>query len=389
MSQIGSSSTYTYTHTFDGSELCATCGYKFVNGNEVDNSIMENVYRNITVPDSDTTLDVVCYCSSCDSPSESACVSPVSTNVTLSVIDKSKYLGSISFKSDFDVFTVHEGIEADVDTAIVWAYTYENVSAGIYEWHTVNTEGVPQTSTLFFAVDDNGNITGDTTYIVDAFPVTFTITNNDDYYDNLYIHLYKPNRGDILCESNSNNVCGQIIYLEPGTIEWKPYGLNSNSNAMEDITSLSGNSSSIDFELNSDGLYDEAYTQYEISELGNYVTNQIYFQVDMTEWLDEPGYNGMPIFSVIRNDSLKLRWNTNLMNTTIMEKSENSNIYSALIAIDGWSGASYEYKYYLQHSVTSQTILEAGYGTMLENMDWGWEDSPRRGGGKYRATVCI
>jgi len=46
----------------------------------------------------------------------------------------------------------------------------------------------------------------------------------------------------------------------------------------------------------------------------------------------------------------------------------------------------YSYKFYIKHTTDSIEILEAYYGPMDE-LDWGWEDSPIYGGGNRLFTL--
>ena len=48
-------------------------------------------------------------------------------------------------------------------------------------------------------------------------------------------------------------------------------------------------------------------TSFTIPYLGDEITKTVIFSVDMTEWLDEEGATGMPIFSVARGDQMQVR----------------------------------------------------------------------------------
>lgn len=114
------------------------------------------------------------------------------------------------------------------------------------------------------------------------------------------------------------------------------------------------------------------------------VTKVVVFSVDMTEWLDEAGATGMPIFSVSRGDQMQVRggfngWNCDPPEDCGMSRMPGTNIFSLAKSLTYQSDHKNEYKFYLQHDSTSLALFEAEYGSMYGDM--GWEDSPQFGGG--------
>jgi hypothetical protein len=114
------------------------------------------------------------------------------------------------------------------------------------------------------------------------------------------------------------------------------------------------------------------------------VTKVVIFSVDMTEWLDEDGATGMPIFSVSRGDQMQVRggfngWNCDTPEDCAMSRTPGSNIFSLAATLTDQAGHDNEYKFYLLHDSTSLELFEAEYGAMYGDM--GWEDSPQFGGG--------
>ncbi len=114
------------------------------------------------------------------------------------------------------------------------------------------------------------------------------------------------------------------------------------------------------------------------------VTKVVVFSVDMTEWLDEAGATGMPIFSVARGDQMQIRggfngWNCDTPEDCEMSRMPGTNIFSLAYSLTDQSDKDNEYKFYLQHDSTSLALFEAEFGAMYGDM--GWEDSPQFGGG--------
>ncbi|NQU67602.1 MAG: hypothetical protein HQ510_06635 [Candidatus Marinimicrobia bacterium] len=113
------------------------------------------------------------------------------------------------------------------------------------------------------------------------------------------------------------------------------------------------------------------------------VTKMVIFQVDMTEWLDEEGSTGMPVFSFSRNDTIEVRggfngWNDNDPAISVMVRQPGTNIFSLPVSITNYSSLTNEYRYFIKHSAESVSQLESEYGPLYPDMGWG--DSPQYGG---------
>ena len=107
------------------------------------------------------------------------------------------------------------------------------------------------------------------------------------------------------------------------------------------------------------------------------------FQADMTEWLDEIGANGMPGFSITRNDSLEIRgnfngWNDNHPARSVMIRQPGTNLFSLPVPIIYFPGITIDYKYFIKHSAESVAQLESEYGPMYTDM--GMEEPLQFGG---------
>ena len=134
---------------------------------------------------------------------------------------------------------------------------------------------------------------------------------------------------------------------------------------------------------------------FTVPYLGEIITNTIIFSVDMTEWLDEPGSTGMPLFSVERGDTMQVRgafngWGDSNPDISVMVREPGTNTFTLPVSVPNYQGATVEYKYYMKHSQESITYLEDIYGPLPGGWDnSGWEDSPQFGGGNRTFTMTM
>ena len=134
---------------------------------------------------------------------------------------------------------------------------------------------------------------------------------------------------------------------------------------------------------------------FTVPYLGEVITNTIIFSVDMTEWLDEPGAEGMPLFSVERGDNMQVRggfngWSDANPDISLMVREPGTNIFTLPVSVSNYQGVTVEYKFYIQHSEESITYLEGIYGPLPGGWDnSGWEDSPQYGGGNRTFTMTM
>ncbi len=120
------------------------------------------------------------------------------------------------------------------------------------------------------------------------------------------------------------------------------------------------------------------------------VTKAVIFSVDMSEWLDEDGATGMPVFSVARGDQMQVRggfngWNCDDPADCEMTRTPGTNIFSLAATITDGPDDVQEYKYYMQHDASSIEFFETLLGEMYSDM--GWEDSPQFGGANRVFTL--
>ena len=158
----------------------------------------------------------------------------------------------------------------------------------------------------------DGSISGDISFELVAFPVEFQIIDGTQSLDSVYVKLGSsdfsyPNFDVENCCDNLNEMWICEIFLQPSElIYWKAYEISG-----ADLNSIAGIDGNIEFSLTESGEYNSQYTTLEIEDVGEWVTNTVRFEVDMTEWLDEEYSSGIPIFSVSRNDEVQVRgdWN--------------------------------------------------------------------------------
>ena len=123
---------------------------------------------------------------------------------------------------------------------------------------------------------------------------------------------------------------------------------------------------------------------------GGFLTKTVLFQVDMTEWLNEEGLSGMPVFSVANGDGMFLRGDFNgwADDTTLyppespgieLVRTPGTNLLSAAVAMTNTPSQRIEYKYFMKLSDASVADLESVYGQLFDYL--GYEDSPVYGGG--------
>ena len=123
---------------------------------------------------------------------------------------------------------------------------------------------------------------------------------------------------------------------------------------------------------------------------GGFLTKTVLFQVDMTEWLNEEGLSGMPVFSVANGDGMFLRGDFNgwADDTTLyppespgieLVRTPGTNLFSAAVAMTNTPSARIEYKYFMNLSEASVAGLESVYGQLFGYI--GYEDSPVYGAG--------
>ena len=382
-----------------------TIEYKFVNGNAWgdDEGIAAN--RSLVVPSEDTVLTVVCFGSfqPCPDPPDSVTVTfvvdmsneEVSANGVHIAGSMQGWDPAASEMTDADGDGKYE-IEFQLATGTSVAYKFVNGNA----WGSEET--VPDDC----VTDGNRTLdvpNFDRPYEVcygscEACPapavyadVVLTVVDEGNGFEDVefkgefsawdLVQAYDDGtNGD---ETADDGVWTAVIenVLGPETYEW---GAIENDGSewgiwLLDIIGLPNQ----EFTVGEDGTVSGS-TSMTIPDQGSLITKTVVFSVDMTEWLDEDGATGMPVFSVARGDTMQVRggfngWNCDDPTDCVLTRTPGTNIFSLAVAVEGYIENENEYKFYIQHSMESVSVLEEDNGEMYGDM--GWEDSPQFGGG--------
>ena len=382
-----------------------TIEYKFVNGNAWgdDEGIAAN--RSLVVPSEDTVLTVVCFGSfqPCPDPPDSVTVTfvvdmsneEVSANGVHIAGSMQGWDPAASEMTDADGDGKYE-IEFQLATGTSVAYKFVNGNA----WGSEET--VPDDCVT------DGNRTLDVPNFDRPYEVCYgsceecpapavyadvvlTVVDEGNGFEDVefkgefsawdLVQAYDDGtNGD---ETADDGVWTAVIedVLGPETYEW---GAIENDGSewgiwLLDIIGLPNQ----EFTVGEDGTVSGS-TSMTIPDQGSLITKTVVFSVDMTEWLDEDGATGMPVFSVARGDTMQVRggfngWNCDDPTDCVLTRTPGTNIFSLAVAVEGYIENENEYKFYIQHSMESVSVLEEDNGEMYGDM--GWEDSPQFGGG--------
>ena len=193
--------------------------------------------------------------------------------------------------------------------------------------------------------------------------------------------------GDLIWTTVLENVIG------PNSYEWGAIDTDNGNGTTCDICDGSdgyGNwllniigEPNQEFTIEDDGSITGS-TNITIPYQGDPITKTVIFSVDMTEWLDEEGASGMPVFSLSRGDQMQLRggfngWDCDDPADCEMTRTPGTNLFSIAVSISGFPTAPIEYKYYMHLDSTSVEYLSITYGDPPDYI--GWENSPQYGGG--------
>jgi hypothetical protein len=230
--------------------------------------------------------------------------------------------------------------------------------------------------------------------------VTLTCVIENNVYDDVRI---KAQFNSWAMETMTNDGEGNWTYttelLGPASYEWGAVSCTPEScdpGEGDWLPAYAGYESFVNptVEILSDGSV-TGDLSFTVPYLGEIITNTIIFSVDMTEWLDEPGSTGIPLFSVERGDTMQVRgafngWGDSNPDISVMVREPGTNIFTLPVSVPNYQGATIEYKYYIKHSQQSISHLEGIYGPLPGGWDnSGWEDSPQYGGGNRTFTMTM
>ena len=145
------------------------------------------------------------------------------------------------------------------------------------------------------------------------------------------------------------------------------------------------------FTLDEDLLTLHGQTDYEIAGGGDLVTKTVLFNVDLTEWLDEEGNQGMRAFSIANGDEVQVRGSFNNWGNCeecTMTRTPGTNFFSHAIEVTSLPDMEHEFAYYMHLSDASISALAERFDAYDSDgnpaiVDWiGWETSPQYEGNR-------
>ena len=146
------------------------------------------------------------------------------------------------------------------------------------------------------------------------------------------------------------------------------------------------------FNLEDDLLTLHGATDYVIEDVGGEeITKTVLFSVDMTEWLDEEGNQGMRAFSIANGDEVQVRGSFNNWGNCeecTMTRTPGTNFFSHAIEVTSLPDMEHEFAYYMHLSDASISALAERFDAYDSDgnpaiVDWiGWETSPQYEGNR-------
>ncbi|NQU67697.1 MAG: lamin tail domain-containing protein [Candidatus Marinimicrobia bacterium] len=363
--------------------------YKFVNGNAWGSD--EGVQRNITVPDANTVLDPVFF----NDYEEVAGAEPVNVTFNLNTSTMPGYTDStntIVIRGSLNGWGGNEWELMNVG-GDYWSYTtvtpldpanyeykYVNLTLAGDEWESLDNRPLVVTG-----LDGDQNQAVD--YYNSAIP-PFVETDGIDVYFRVSTLGIPGYAGDEMYTAGSFEGWSGTLMTDEGTSEYwglsfsfdiptaVEYKFQHGVGGWEGTANRTAN-------ITQDTTLAFAWWDDIAPSIEETVTKTLIFQTDMSEWLDEAGATGMPVFSLARNDTMEVRggfngWNDNDISNSVMVRQPGTNIFSLPVSITNYPSLTTEYKYFIKHSAESVLLFESEHGPMY--VDMGWEDSPQYGG---------
>ena len=380
-----------------------TIEYKFVNGNAWGADEANN--RSLVVPSEDTVLTVVCFDSS------DPCPAPPDSVVVTFVVDMNNEevsANGVHIAGNMQGWDPAASEMTDADGDGKYEIDFQLATGTSVEYKFINGNDWDSAETVPEDCATGGNRKLDVPNFDRSYEVCFgscevcpapdvyadvvlTVVDEGNGYEDVefkgefsgwaLVQAYDDGtNGD---ETADDGVWTAVIedVLGPDSYEW---GAIENDGSewgiwLLDIICLPNQV----FTVEEDGSVSGS-TSMTIPDQGSLITKTVVFSVDMTEWLDEDGATGMPVFSVARGDTMQVRggfngWNCDDPTDCVLTRTPGTNIFSLAVAVEGYIDNENEYKFYIQHSMESVSVLEEDNGEMYGDM--GWEDSPQYGGG--------
>ncbi|MFL3014685.1 MAG: choice-of-anchor X domain-containing protein [Candidatus Neomarinimicrobiota bacterium] len=146
------------------------------------------------------------------------------------------------------------------------------------------------------------------------------------------------------------------------------------------------------FNLEDDLLTLHGSTDYVIEDVGGEeITKTVLFSVDMTEWLDEEGNEGMRAFNIANGDEVQVRGSFNGWGDCqecTMTRTPGTNFFSHAIEVTSLPDMEHSFAYYMHLSDASLASLAERFNAYDSEgnpaiVDWiGWETSPQYEGNR-------
>ena len=351
--------------------------------------------REYSVSDTDSIIPLVCFNSS------DPCPETVYYPVTLTFTDPSNYYDNIWFKTSADDFTTaYQGIQQEDGS---WSYiTDYNFADPVYEWGAIQSSDsigtqltwlTPNNPNLSFTLLDGGEVSEESviTYSLDLFPVVVNVIDATSSFDNLRIRVSKNseeqwtfNPSEFTCTDTNNDYAWECdLALEPASsISWEVLSTTFCVNTFEINSAIDQSGTNLIFSIDESGNI-SGDAELEIPAiLGSYIQKSVEFRVDMTEWII--GLSGIQLFNP-SNDEIQVRGDWNDWSGADLANMVQDPIYTSEYYLTedlcGFENGYLAYKFYMLHSSESIDSLETQFGELNSDIDWGWEDSPRYGGG--------
>jgi len=380
-----------------------TMEYKFVNGNAWGADEANN--RSLVIPSEDTVLTVVCFNSAdpCPAPPDSVVVTFV-----VNMQDEEVSANGVHIAGNMQGWDPAASEMTDADGDGKYEIDFQLATGTSVEYKFINGNDWDSAETVPEDCATGGNRKLDVPNFDRSYEVCFgscevcpapavyadvvlTVVDEGNGFEDVefkgtfsgwaLVQAYDDGtNGD---ETSGDGVWTAVIdsVLGPASHEW---GAIENDGSewgiwLLDIIGLQNQV----FSVEDDGTVSGS-TSMTIPDQGSIITKTVVFSVDMTEWLDEDGATGLPVFSVARGDTMQVRggfngWNCDDPTDCVLTRTPGTNIFSLAVAVEGYIENENEYKFYIQHSMESVSVLEEDNGEMYGDM--GWEDSPQFGGG--------
>ena len=362
--------------------------YKYVNGNAWGMDEASN--RTLTVPDVNTVLDVVYFDDYIDLGGVPVNVTfnlntstmPGFTDSTNTIVIRGGFNGwageeweMVNVGGDYWSYTTVSPLEPGN-----YEYKYVNVTPGGDEWESTDNRSLEVTGVDGDQTNamDYFNADGPPYVETDGIDVYFRVsTLGIAGYDGTEMYTagsFEGWSGTLMTDEGSGEYWGLSFSFDvPTDVEYKFQHGPGGWESIENRTASISQDTTLAF----------VYWNDQAPTIEEAVTRTVIFQVDMTEWLDEEGADGMPVFSLARNDTMEVRggfngWNDSEIENSVMVRQPGTNIFNLPVSITNFPSLTMEYKYFIKHSAESLALFEATYGPMY--VDMGWEDSPQYGG---------